>query len=36
MWSKTGGEGEEEDKEMRGNTENGISVEGEFTFIQAG
>jgi hypothetical protein len=35
MRVKTGGEGEEEEKEMRENTENGISVEGEFTFTQA-
>jgi hypothetical protein len=35
MRSRTGREGEEEDKEMRESMENGIPVGAEFTFTQA-
>jgi hypothetical protein len=35
MRGRTGGEGEDEEKEMRESTENGVSVEGEYTFTQA-
>jgi hypothetical protein len=35
MRGRTGGEGEDKEKEMRESTENGVSVEGEYMFTQA-